>query len=63
MFEAPAVITDNPNMETTLAPYVPIPNMERPPALEINLCQLLYKVVTPYVPEAWRRELLDAGIL
>jgi len=63
MFKAPAVIMDNPNTETTLSPSVLIPNMERLPALEIDICQLLYKVVTPYVLEAWRQALLDAGIL
>jgi len=63
MFEDLATITSTPSTPNTPAPFAPIPNTERPHAPGTDLRQILYKVVTPYLPEAWRRALLDADLI
>ena len=62
MYEGPAAITTSLSMANILAPSVPILNTEQPVAPISDFHQILYKVITPYVPEAWRQALLDAGI-
>ena len=62
MFVDLAPLATTPTMVSTPALYVPIRSME-PLAPATDLCQILYKVLTPYVPETWRRALLDVGIL
>src|SRR5882672_7662252 len=62
MYEGPAAITTNLNMVNILAPSVPIPNTVLPRARETDFHRILYKVITPYVPEAWRQALLDVDL-
>jgi len=46
----------------TAVPSVVIPNIGHPPASAINLSGLLYKIVTPYTPAAWKWALELANI-
>jgi len=57
---APLVTT--PTTEITPALSAPIPNTEWLLAPITDLCQILYKVVTPYILEAWRQALHDMEI-
>ena len=61
-YEGPAAITTSPCMVNIVAPSAPILNTERPVAPVTDFHQILYKVITPYVPEAWRQALLDVGL-
>ena len=63
MYEDLATLATIPSMANIHAPSVPIQSMEHPLAPVTDLLQVLYKVVTPYVPKAWRQALLDADIV
>ena len=63
MLVDPAPLATTPIRVTTPALSVLIQNMECLLAPITDLHQILYKVVTPYILEAWRWALLDAGIL
>jgi len=51
------------NLANTHVPYAATPNMERMHAPAIDLSRILYKVVTPYRPEAWKQALIDADLM
>jgi len=55
-------LVTTPTMEITPALSAPIPNTVQPLAPVTDLCQILYKFITPCVLEAWRWALHDAGI-
>jgi len=62
MSVVPATMMPTLTMVDMLAPFVLIPNMVPQHAPKIDLHQILYKIVTPYVPEAWRQVLHNAGL-
>jgi len=62
MLVDPAPLATTPIRVTTPALSVLIQNMECLLAPITDLCQILYKVVTPYILEAWRQALHDMGI-
>jgi len=50
-------------METTSSPYAAMAATQHADAPEIDLDSVLYKNVTPYIPEAWHLALQQADIL
>ena len=62
-YKDPATLAAIPSTANILAPSAPIQSMEHLLAPITDLLQILYKVVTPYIPEAWRQALLDVGIV
>ena len=49
-----------PFMVNTSAPCVEMLTMVHAPTCAIDLCQILYIIITPYVPAAWKQALADA---